>query len=154
MLNTEKATPKPFISILATALFLGIFNVAAASTRFEHMAINVENPKKVADWYVAYVGLKIVSESKKMIFIADQGGHFSFELYNKPEAKGRYSELNHAAAHVAFATDDADALANKMVEGGAKILKKFTNPVGDTVINMMDPWGNNLQVIHRVKPKF
>ena len=35
----------------------------------------------------------------------------------------------------------------------AKILTQFKNPAGDTVINMTDPWGNNLQVIHRVKPK-
>jgi predicted enzyme related to lactoylglutathione lyase len=121
--------------------------------RFEHLAINVENPKAVADWYVQYLGLTIVSASKKMIFVRDAGSHFMFELYNKPEAKGSFSSLSHASAHVAFAVDDADALSKKMVEGGAKILKTFTNPVGDTVINMRDPWGNMLQIIHRVKPK-
>ena len=50
-----------------------------------------------------------------MIFVGDQGNHFMFEMYNKPEAKGRYSDPSHPAGHVAFATDDADALANKMV---------------------------------------
>jgi len=139
--------------LLAGIILSGFAGVSNASVRFEHVAINVENPKKVADWYVKYVGLKIVSESKKMIFVGDPDGNFMFELYNKPAAKGKYSDLNHAAGHVAFATDDAEALAKKMVAGGAKLLKQFNNPVGDTVINMMDPWGNNLQVIHRVKLK-
>jgi len=139
--------------LLAGIVFCAFAGVSNASVRFEHVAINVENPQKVADWYVKYVGLRIVSESKKMIFVGDPDGNFMFELYNKPVAKGKYSDLNHAAGHVAFATDDAEGLAKKMVAGGAKLLKQFNNPVGDTVINMMDPWGNNLQVIHRVKPK-
>lgn len=139
--------------VFVSALCLGLAETAAAETRFEHMAINVENPKAVADWYVKYLGLTIVSASKKMIFVRDAGSHFMFELYNKPEAKGSFASLSHASAHVAFAVDDADALAKQMVEGGAKILKSITNPVGDRVINMRDPWGNMLQVIHRVKPK-
>jgi len=139
--------------LLAGILLSGFTGVSSAAVRFEHVAINVDSPKKVADWYVKYVGLRIVSESKKMIFVGDPEGNFMFELYNKPAAKGKYSDLNHAAGHVAFATDDAESLAKKMVAGGAKLLKQFNNPVGDTVINMMDPWGNNLQVIHRVKPK-
>lgn len=139
--------------MFVTVFSLSLAASAAAETRFEHLAINVENPKAVADWYVKYLGLEIISASKKMIFVRDPGGHFMFELYKKPEAKGSFSSLSHDAAHVAFAVDDADALSRKMVEGGAQILKAFTNPVGDRVINMRDPWGNMLQVIHRVKPK-
>ena len=139
--------------VLVCVLLAGCVGVSSAGVRFEHLAINVDNPKKVADWYVKYVGLTIVSANKKMIFVSDPGHHFMFELYHKPEAKGKFSDLSHPSSHYAFAVDDADSVANKMVSGGAKILKKFTNPVGDTVINMKDPWGNNLQIIHRVKPK-
>ena len=139
--------------IIASIFFIGLIGICTATTRFEHLAINVENPKKVANWYVKYVGLKIVSESKKMIFVGDLDNHFMFELYSKPEAKGKYSNLDHATSHFAFSTDDADALAKIMLDGGAKILTQFRNPAGDTVINMTDPWGNNLQVIHRVKSK-
>jgi len=81
------------------------------------------------------------------------GGNFMFEFYHKPDAVGSFASLNHSAGHVAFASDDADALSKKMQQGGAKIVDTTTNPVGDTVINMTDPWGNALQVIHRVKPK-
>lgn len=141
------------LAVLFAVLLAGAAGIASAETRFEHIAINVDNPREVADWYVANLGLKIVSANKKMIFVGDQGNHCMFELYHKPTAKGRYSDLGHSDSHVAFATDDADALASKMVAGGAKLLKRFTNPAGDTVINLTDPWGNNLQVIHRVKPK-
>lgn len=153
MAKPQKAVFKHLATLLAGALLTGAMSGVTAATRFEHMAINVDDPQQVADWYVAHVGLKIVSAKKNMIFVGDEGNHFMLELYHKPEAKGRYSDLSHPSGHVAFAADDADAVANKMVEGGAKILKRFTNPVGDTVINMQDPWGNNLQVIHRVKPK-
>ena len=131
------------------------FNMSAyaSSIRFEHIAIDVENPKAVADWYVKYMSLTIISESKKMIFVGDPDRHAMFELYKKPDVKVRFSSLSHDSSHVAFATDDAAGLSKKMVEGGAKILKQFTNPVGDTVINMKDPWGNNLQIIQRIKPK-
>ncbi|MEJ2362204.1 MAG: VOC family protein [Gammaproteobacteria bacterium] len=139
--------------ILIVGISIGYSGLTSASIRFEHIAINVENPKQVADWYVKYMDLKIISASKKMIFVSDPGHHCMFELYKKPGVKVSYSSLSHAASHIAFATDDAERLAKKMVEGGAKILKKFKNPVGDLVINMRDPWGNNLQVIQRVKPK-
>lgn len=137
--------------MLVFALFSSF--TISASIRFEHVAIDVENPKAVADWYVKYLGLEIISETKKMIFVGDPDHNCMFELYKKPGVKSRLSSLSHDSAHVAFATDDAEGLSKKMVEGGAKILKQFTNPVGDTVINMSDPWGNNIQIIHRVKPK-
>jgi catechol-2,3-dioxygenase len=151
--NLSKRVPRLYGLILAGAVFVGLIGVTSASIRFEHLALNVENPRKVADWYVEYMGLKIISQNKQMIFVGDPGNHFMFELYSKTEAKGNYADLSHAASHVAFATDDADALAKKMVEGGAKVLKRFKNPAGDTVINLRDPWGTMLQVIQRVKPK-
>jgi predicted enzyme related to lactoylglutathione lyase len=151
--QTKTAVMKLAGLIVVTACCIGIIGVSSAAVRFEHMAINVDNPKAIADWYVKYVGLEILSASKKMIFVRDPGSHFMFELYKKPNANGSYSSMNHAATHVAFSTGDAQALSKKMVEGGAKILKTTTNPAGDTVINMKDPWGNKLQVIHRVKPK-
>lgn len=141
------------VSVFSVVLSVVLSGAVVAETRFEHVAINVDNPKAVADWYAQYLGLVIVSASKKMIFVRDAGGHFMFELYSKPEAKGSYASLSHASSHVAFAVDDAEAMSKKMVEGGAKILNAFTNPVGDRVVNMRDPWGNMLQVIHRVKPK-
>lgn len=153
MLIHKETGMKLFGLVIASVFCAGLTGTASAGVRFEHMAINVENPKAVADWYVKYVGLVILSASKKMIFVRDSGGNFMFELYKKPDANGSYSSLNNAASHVAFAVDDADAVSKKMLEGGAKILGTTTNPVGDTVINMTDPWGNNLQVIHRVKPK-
>jgi len=151
MLNINKSSLSNFILIFA--FYGGFVSSVHASVRFEHIAINVESPKIVADWYVTYMGLKIISESKKMIFVGDPDNHCMLELYKKPDVKDSYSDLTHDASHVAFAVDNAEGLAKKMVEGGSKILKQFTNPVGDTVINMTDPWGNNLQIIQRVKPK-
>ena len=153
MLNINNIVQKLFAFAFASIIFCGLVGICPAAIRFEHFALNVESPKKVADWYIKFMGLKIISENKSAIFVGDPDSNFMFELYNKKEAKGKYSDLNHATSHVAFAVDDAEGLANKMVEGGAKLLKKFNNPAGDTVINIRDPWGNMLQVIHRLKPK-
>jgi catechol 2,3-dioxygenase-like lactoylglutathione lyase family enzyme len=139
--------------LLVCACCLGWAGTGTAGVRFEHLAINVDNPEQVADWYVKYLGLQVVSKSKKMIFVADPDRHFMFEFYRKAEAKGHYSDTNHAASHVAFAVNDAPAVAGRMLAGGAKILKAFTNPAGDKVINMVDPWGNHLQIIQRAKSR-
>lgn len=144
-----------FVVRIAILLIVASFfhSLALASVRFEHLAVNVENPSAIAAWYVKYVGLDIIAENKQTIFVGDSDHHFMFELYSKAEVNDSYSGLSHSASHVAFSTDDVEGLAKIMVEGGAKVLKQFTNSVGDTVINMKDPWGINLQIIHRVKPK-
>ena len=138
---------------LLVGVLIGATGIAHAEIRFEHFALNVQNPKQVADWYVENVGLRIVSASKKMIFVGDPAGHCMFELYNKAEAKGKYADLNHATTHIAFATDDAEGLAAKLVKAGAKKLKQTKNPAGDTIIDLLDPWGNMIQLAQRVKPK-
>jgi catechol-2,3-dioxygenase len=153
MLKIETAIKQGIGLLLAASFLIGVAGVASATIRFEHVALNVQNPKEVADWYVKYVGLKIVSANKKMIFVGDPGGHCMFELYNKAEAKGKYSDLNHAAAHIAFATDDVKGLTAKLVKAGAKQLKETKNPAGDIIIDMLDPWGNMIQFAQRVKPK-
>jgi catechol-2,3-dioxygenase len=153
MLNRNRTASFLGGLMLMFGLFSSFTLSTYASVRFEHIAINVEDPKAVADWYVKYVDLKIISESKKMIFVGDSDHHCMFELYKKTDVKGSYSDLSHDASHVAFTTDNAAQLSSKMVEGGARLIHQFTSPAGDTVINMTDPWGNNLQVIQRVKPK-
>ena len=153
MLNAKNIIKKSFGLFLAIGLLIGATGIVSATIRFEHVALNVQNPKEVADWYVKNVGLRIVSASKKMIFVGDPDGHCMFELYNKAEAKGKYSDLNHATTHIAFATDDVEGLAAKLVKAGAKQLKKTQNPAGDTIIDMLDPWGNMIQFAQRVKPK-
>ena len=153
MLNANKVMKNCIGLLLVAGLSIGVTGLVSATIRFEHFALNVENPKEVADWYVKNVGLKIISASKKMIFVGDPGGHCMFELYNKPAAKGKYSDLNHATTHIAFATDDAEGLAAKLVKAGAKQVKKTQNPAGDTIIDMLDPWGNMIQFAQRVKPK-
>lgn len=153
MLNAQKSLKSLGGFLLAIAFLTGLAGNCFASIRFEHIALNVDNPKKVADWYVENMGLKIVSQNKKMIFLSDPDGNLMFELYNKKEAKDSYSDLNHASSHVAFASDNAESLAKKLIAGGASQLKKWKNPVGETIINMRDPWGNMIQIVQRIKPK-
>ena len=54
----NKSLVKVVSLIIASLMYIGLTSLVIAETRFEHMAINVENPKAVADWYVKYLGLK------------------------------------------------------------------------------------------------
>ena len=87
IVNQKKILRRYGSLLLAGILLTSISGTTLASIRFEYCAINVQNPKEVAAWYVK---LKIISESKKMIFVGDPDRHFMFELYNKADAKGKY----------------------------------------------------------------
>ena len=55
--------------------------------KFEHFAINVEDPPAVAAWYVEHLQMQIVrhvGEPTHMHFLADSTGRVMMELYNNP----------------------------------------------------------------------
>jgi predicted enzyme related to lactoylglutathione lyase len=124
--------------------------------RFEHLGLNCVNQIETADWYMKYMGLVELwqKDNRRVIYIGDADGNFSLELYTK-EAKDKLSNLNTDAFHIAFEGNDIEALSKKMIEGGSiQIGKTSVSAIGDVVIDIADPWGNKLQLIHRKEPFF
>jgi|SRR5208283_502167 len=124
--------------------------------RFEHLGLNCVDQIVTADWYMKYMGLVELwqKDNRRVIYIGDSDGNFALELYAK-EAKDKLSNLNTDAFHIAFEGNNIEALAKKMIEGGAvQIGKTITNAIGDVVIDIADPWGNKLQLVHRKEPFF
>ena len=127
----------------------------AAKVRFEHLAINIDDPAAMAKWYCENLGMKIVRtwSANDVHFVSDAGGNMMFELYNNPEGPiGNFSATPHTMTHISFATSDAEAVRDKLVAAGAtQVGETVVNSDGDKVINMRDPWGLPIQFVQRTQ---
>ena len=125
--------------------------------RLEHVALNVADPVKMAEWYVDNLGMKVMREGPppaNMRFIADRGGNMMLELYhNPPDAVPEYASMDPLLLHVAFMVDDVDAIVRKLTAAGATIATETTvTPAGDKLVILRDPWGLAIQFLRRADP--
>jgi uncharacterized glyoxalase superfamily protein PhnB len=125
------------------------------SIRFEHLALNVLDPVKVAKWYEENLGLKIVRQGGELTyttFISDQGGNMMFEFfYNKDYPVQDFSKWDCTSIHMAFICEDVKAIKEKLMSNGATVgidYKKTDS--GDEVLTLRDPWGFPIQFVKRV----
>ncbi len=127
------------------------------AVRFEHVAINVADPIKMAKWYVDNLGMKVLREGPAPInarFLADSGGNMMLELYhNPPDAVPNYAAMDPLLLHVAFMVDDVDAVRQKLIAAGATSAGEVTTtPAGDRLAMLRDPWGLAIQFLRRAEP--
>jgi glyoxylase I family protein len=125
--------------------------------RIEHLALNVANPLLAADWYVKNLSLVEVfrEHNNTVIYVADADKNFALKIHHYEHAGLRLADLNLDAAHIAFEGTNIEARAEKMVAAGAqKIGPTNTNAVGDTFIDLVDPFGFKHQLLNRVSPFF
>jgi glyoxylase I family protein len=125
--------------------------------RLEHVALNVADPVKMAQWYVDNLGMKIMREGPapiNMRFLADADGNMMLELYrNPPDAVPDYASMDPLVLHVAFLVDDVEAIRSKLLAAGATPTDEITTtPAGDKLTILRDPWGLAVQFIHRANP--
>jgi len=125
--------------------------------RLEHVALNVADPVKMAQWYVENLGMKIVREGPAPVnarFLADAGGNMMLELYhNPPEAVPNYASMDPLILHIAFTVDDVEAIRQKLLAAGATATDEITvTPAGDRLTMLRDPWGLAIQFLRRANP--
>lgn len=125
--------------------------------RLEHVAINVENPVGMADWYCENLGMKIVRKGPppaNMRFICDAGGNMMLEIYhNPPDAVPDYASMNPLTLHIAFMVDDVKGICRKLVAAGATVATEATvTDSGDELAMLRDPWGVPIQILTRANP--
>jgi catechol 2,3-dioxygenase-like lactoylglutathione lyase family enzyme len=125
--------------------------------RPEHLAFNVKDPPKIAQWYVDHLGMKIYRASPppgKGRFVGDASGNMMFELLGNDAAPVfDCSSYNHNSLHVAFMTDNIIATRDSLLAAGATVVEDITaTPSGDNVLMMRDPFGLAIQFVMRVKP--
>ena len=123
---------------------------------FEHIALNVKNIKDIKDWYVANLGLKVVSEQKVapfMTFFADSSGRVILELYHRPDEEITDFKTKHPLTfHMAFVSKNAEKDKIRLLDKGASFVEEITKEDGSHLVMLRDPWGMPLQLCHRATP--
>jgi catechol 2,3-dioxygenase-like lactoylglutathione lyase family enzyme len=132
-------------------------SVHGEPVQFEHVALNVAEPVKMAEWYVENLDMKIMREGPppiNMRFIGDHAGNMMLELYhNPPDAVPDYASQDPLLLHVAFMTEDVDAVRARLIAAGATPVGDVTvTPAGDRLAMLRDPWGLAIQFCDRADP--
>jgi len=125
--------------------------------RPEHLALNVPDPQRMAQWYVKNLGMKVMREGTPPTygtFIADAGKHIMMEVYyNSSYPLLDSPSMHHLSFHIAFTVDDVQATRDKLVAAGAKLVEDIrVSSSGDQILMLRDPWGVPIQFIKRAEP--
>jgi len=149
---------------IAILLLTGLLTAGCSSfikqtgniSRFEHIAINVEDPIAVADWYCKNLGMKVKFEGdppNNTRFISDSYGRMMFELYGNADAdRLDFDSMDMVTLHIAFTVDDVKGTCDRLIEAGARMDKEITvTDSGDEIATLRDPWGLPIQFVKRAK---
>ena len=118
------------------------------SFKVNHLHLKTPDPRTTAQWYVDYLGAKVVSErqspSGQPILRLDLHG---VPLNVTGYIEGQRLEQHYGLEHVAVDTDDFDAQVEKIKASGAKILEERSLPDGRRVCFFEGPDGVRLEFL-------
>jgi len=123
----------------------------------EHVALNVQDPVKMAEWYCKNLQMKVVKKGPAPVnahFICDAGANMMLEIYhNPPDAVPDYASMDPLLFHIAFMVDDVKAIRDKLIAAGATPVGEVsTTATGDQIAILRDPWGVTIQFVKRAEP--
>ena len=118
------------------------------SYRVNHLHLKTPDPRRTAQWYVDYLGAKVVSERKS------PSGQpvLRLDLHGVPlnvtgYIEGQRLEQHYGLEHVAVDTDDFAGEVEKIKASGAKILEERSLPDGRKVCFFEGPDGVRLEFL-------
>jgi glyoxylase I family protein len=124
--------------------------------KFEHFALNVEDPRAMSAWYVEQLGLRVVRqmpESPYTTFLADSSGTILLEIYNNPAAEvPAYRSMHPLLVHLAFVSADPAREVERLQQAGACLVSDQQLEDGSHLVMMRDPWGLAIQFCKRAQP--
>ena len=125
--------------------------------RLEHVAINVEDPAAMAEWYSENLAMRIIRKGPPPAngrFVSDERENMTLELYtNPPDAVPDYRSMNPLVFHIAFMVDDVERICHELLAAGATIASDIsTTTDGDQIAILRDPWGVPIQFLKRADP--
>jgi glyoxylase I family protein len=123
--------------------------------KLEHVAFNVADPVAVAAWYGKHCGLRIVRHiplPAQTHFLADDSATVLEVYHNPPEQVPDYRNMNPLLFHLALASADPAADAQRLIAAGASFVEELCPAEGTLLIMLRDPWGLALQLCKRTKP--
>ena len=124
--------------------------------KIEHVAFNVSDPIRMADWYVKHLGMEIVRKLDAMPhthFLGDGSGAMLIELYhNPPDQVPAYASMDPLLLHLAFVSEDPERAKPKLQAAGATFVSEQRLDDGSHLVMLRDPWGLAIQLCKRGKP--
>jgi catechol 2,3-dioxygenase-like lactoylglutathione lyase family enzyme len=124
--------------------------------RIEHVALNVSDPRAMAEWYVAHLGMRVVRQvdgPPHTRFLADAAGRTVVEVYANAGARvPDYGAMDPLELHLAFDSSAPDADRDALVAAGATAVSEDRLPDGSRLLMLRDPWGLPLQLCARATP--
>lgn len=124
--------------------------------KFEHFALNVEQPIAMSDWYEKHLGLKVVRRMEKApftTFLADDSGTILLELYHNPNVPVvDFRNLHPHVVHLAFVSADPYQDMEGLLEAGAETALDEHFQDGSHLLMLRDPWGLSFQLCKRAQP--
>lgn len=124
--------------------------------KIEHIAINVEKPVEMADWYIENLGLKPVKREGSApytSFLADNSGAVMLEIYrNPPDSIPDYHAMDPLMLHLAFVSDKPAGDKERLTRVGATFISERRFEDGTHLVMLKDPWGLSLQLCKRGEP--
>jgi catechol 2,3-dioxygenase-like lactoylglutathione lyase family enzyme len=123
----------------------------------EHLALNVSDPIRQADWYIAHLGMQVVrsiAEPPFTRFLADESRRVVLEFYAHQRAPvPDYAALDPLVFHIAFVSADLPSTRGRLLAAGATPAGDITvTPAGDEMVFLRDPWGVAVQLVKRARP--
>jgi len=119
----------------------------------EHIAIEVEDPAQMVDWWVKNLGFRITLRREKgSTFIVDGSGRLAFEVYGPQpgHAAPDYRKMSFMSLHFGFVSTDVAADERRLVAAGATVVVRENAPGLEGFV-ARDPWGIPIQFLKRVK---
>jgi catechol 2,3-dioxygenase-like lactoylglutathione lyase family enzyme len=125
--------------------------------RIEHVAYNVPEASKMAEWYIEHLGLTIIralGDEKQTTFLGDDNGRTLVEFYSNHAVEiPDYTAIDPLTLHIAYSVEDMDAERSRLIAAGAKVADEVrTTASGDQLAFLRDPWGFAIQLAKRSKP--
>jgi Glyoxalase/Bleomycin resistance protein/Dioxygenase superfamily. len=116
--------------------------------KINHLHLKTPDPRKTADWYVKYVGAKIVSERKTpngrtTLRLNLHGVELNVTEFLEEQKLGQFYGLE----HVAIDTDNFAGEVAKIKADGIKILEERVLPDGRKVCFFEGPEGVRLEFL-------
>jgi uncharacterized glyoxalase superfamily protein PhnB len=124
---------------------------------FEHLAFNLSDSRVKAKWFTENLGMIVKRDGKAPsygMFISDAGENMMLELYQQKDYPViGFDSISHMTIHLAFMTNDIEAVKEKLLSAGAKVVEDITKTAaGDFVLMMRDPFGMPVQFVKRANP--
>jgi hypothetical protein len=124
--------------------------------RIEHFAVNVAEPRAMAEWYCAHMGMTIKRRQEQAPhthFLADEGGSVMIEIYhNPPAAVPDYARMNPLRLHLAFVSaNPAAAGASERLNSRASVSVSRRDSISSSRLAswQLTPGTSSIQPIHQ-----